>query len=115
MNRLTKVSSTVLMFAAFACGFGVEVAKAGAGDESPLSVLVNYRDLNLADTTGVQTLYRRLRHASQRVCAPLESRELARRHAYDTCVATALANAVATIANVRLTAYYRRSTPRQPS
>jgi UrcA family protein len=114
MNRLTKVSAFVGVFAAVTCG-GFEVANAGAADDLPLSVVVHYRDLNLADATAVQTLYRRLRYASQRVCASLESRDLARSRAHDACVSTALANAVASIANVRLTAYYRRSAPRESS
>lgn len=65
---------------------------------------VTYGDLNLDSRKDVQALYGRLRFAAQEVCSAYEARELARRRVWQTCIASALASAVAQVNNPKLTA-----------
>jgi UrcA family protein len=82
------------------------IAAAPTATEGPLSVTVRYRDLNLNTPEGIAGLYHRLRGAAAEVCRPLEGRELARNALWNNCFNHAVANAVRTVHNKTLSAYY---------
>ena len=76
---------------------------AGAG-ELP-TARVRYGDLNLSSDAGVAALYSRLRHAAKQVCMYSSYRI-----SDPACVSTALNDAVAKVANGRLTMLHERRT-----
>lgn len=86
---------------------GAQLAHADSTSELPLQIVVRYGDLDLAHIDGATALYTRLRLAARQVCAPLESRELAGAQRFNTCVADALATAVATVDRPLVSDYYR--------
>ena len=64
---------------------------------------VNFADLNLRSTPGVQALYERLRSAARRVCGSADPRNLRAVEGVERCRAEALDEAVARINHPRLT------------
>jgi len=99
MYRLT----TTMMVLAMALGFQSAHA---APPKDLLSVLVRFGDLDLSRTEGAKVLYQRLKGAAETVCAPLDSRDLARRTGFKECMQTAISTAVAKVDQPTLTAYY---------
>ena len=71
---------------------------------------VTYSDLNIENTAGAKTLYRRIEAASRRVCATDDSGRmpLNERSAYDACRTQAMESALRSINNPYLTAYAHR-------
>jgi UrcA family protein len=67
---------------------------AATPDVDAPSVQVRYDDLNLATTTGVNTLYRRISVAAREVCPDVYSRDLHVVLAGQRCQAAAIAKAV---------------------
>jgi UrcA family protein len=55
------------------------------------------------DTAHAEHVYGQIRNAAREVCAPLDSRELARRRLYNECVNQAVARAVAQVRSNALT------------
>jgi UrcA family protein len=98
----------VLTFAV--CGATVFNPAAAGVPDDVLTAPVGYSDLNLNSRSGVAALYRRLRVASDQVCAPFDGRDIERKLRYDQCRRTALKDAVAKVNNPALTAYYARAT-----
>jgi UrcA family protein len=94
------------ILAAAQCMSG-QLAYADSTSKAAQYVAVPYADLNLTRVEGATALYTRLRWAARQVCAPLESRELERAQLYKSCVADALASAVAKVDQPLLTAYHR--------
>jgi UrcA family protein len=86
--------------------------RAVAQSEEFLTKAVAYGDLNLESDQGVKVLYARLQYAAHHVCSPLESRELSRKTAWQTCVNNALASAVTQVNNPRVTAIHNQSAKR---
>ena len=77
------------------------------------SVVVRYADLDLADTTGAETLYGRLKIASRQVCSPYEdTRQLALAGHWKECYAGALDSAVAKVGDLRVAELHRAATGR---
>ena len=72
---------------------------ATAGTSDITSVVVRYDDLNLNSEAGKARLQKRLRNAAESVCGLVETRFLVLRDAHDQCVAEALSNGVAAVAN----------------
>lgn len=71
-------------------------------------IAVSYADLNLASTSGIDLLYRRVKLAANKVCGVENMRvslDIVRRNR--TCVAGAIDNAIGTIDNPRLTAFHQ--------
>jgi UrcA family protein len=105
MSRLivktTSAAATLACAVIFSTG-GIAAASSGDG---ALQQVVSYGDLNLKTADGVAALYHRIRAASTRVCAPLESRELAKLSKWQSCMHDATARAVADINVPELTAY----------
>jgi UrcA family protein len=66
---------------------------------------VSYADLDLTRAESIAPLYRRIHSAAENVCAPFESRELARRTHWRACVESAISRAIAQINVPALTAY----------
>jgi UrcA family protein len=84
---------------------------ASAADlDAPLSVKVNYADLDLGHTAGVKVLYGRIQNAAQKVCEPLSSPLRLHTSAWDKCLATAVSNAVESVAQPALTSLFAEKT-----
>ena len=80
-------------------------AYAGSQDDPP-SVTVDYGDLNLANNTGVEALYRRLSIATRVVCEKFDQRPLARRAKWHQCYEGALSAVVLDVNDPRLSALH---------
>jgi UrcA family protein len=81
---------------------------AARADEEP-SVTVRFHDLNLKSLEGVASLYERIHAAAVDVCHAAEvSQPVNRALAIesDTCISHAVANAVHTVHNEKLSAYH---------
>jgi UrcA family protein len=70
-----------------------------------LSKTVNFEDLDLSRPPNVGTLYRRISGAAERVCAPLESRDLDLDSKHKACMTKAVSNAVVKVNVPSLTSY----------
>jgi UrcA family protein len=88
---------------------------AGTADNDLESRKVYFRHDELLDSAGLGRVYGRLNSAAREVCQYYDSRELARRRAFQQCVAASLARAVAQIHEPALTAYYEHRTGAIPS
>jgi UrcA family protein len=98
-------SLTILVAAAAFVTCSVTIAKADTGSD-PLSVTVQYSDLNISNTQGAATLYRRLKNAAAHVCrGPEPSKELTRVWAYNECFNKALSAAIVKVDSPAVTAY----------
>lgn len=96
----------------FALVLGFQSAYAAAPQEVP-SVVVHFADLDLSRNGDAQVLYQRLNRAAERVCAPLDDRDLARHMRFMACVQGAISTAVATVDRPALTAYNEMKTNRR--
>jgi UrcA family protein len=106
MNKLTTLISIVAVTAA------IPFAQAGALNESPTQVVVQFGDLDLTAFVGASTLYGRLQSAARLVCGPLEdAKDLKRAFEYRHCVKDALWTAVTHIDQPTLSAYNLRPDP----
>jgi UrcA family protein len=81
----------------------------------PLTKTVVYGDLNLETEQGASTLYSRLRNAAERVCAPYQNIDLARRVAWYNCVNGAVTLAVEQVNRPMVTAVHNRTVNRSSS
>jgi UrcA family protein len=71
---------------------------------------IQFSDLNLSHPAGIETLYQRLKSASERVCGDPEGNERNLKRFFDirTCKAEAMQRAIAQVNNPALTQYYQR-------
>jgi UrcA family protein len=83
-----------------------ESAMAAARVDDAPSVTVQYHDLNLNNPEGIATLYTRIHTAALEVCKPEEGPQYLHRVLWSECVAHAVAGAVQTVHNERLSAYH---------
>jgi UrcA family protein len=100
MNYATTaalMAITVLSNAAFA-----------GGHDDPRQVVVDYSDLNLANTTAVKVLYRRLSTAATTVCGELDRRLVARQVIWRQCYEQALSAAIVDVNEPGLSALHSR-------
>jgi UrcA family protein len=74
-------------------------------DDVP-SVTVQYRDLNLNNREGIATLYTRIHTAALEVCKAEDGPQYLHRVFWNACVAHAMASAVQTVHNDKLSAYH---------
>ncbi len=107
-KSMTSMIVATLVTLTCAAGSGRAIAQS----EEFLTKAVAYGDLNLESDQGAKVLYARLQHAAHYVCSPLESRELGRKAAWQTCVNNALASAVTQVNNPRVTAFHSQSAKR---
>jgi UrcA family protein len=78
-------------------------------DDSPLSVKVPYRDLNLATSQGVVSLYARIQAAAEIVCRSTEGPQLVNSifwSEWHSCLNTAVERAVRAVHNDHLSTYH---------
>jgi UrcA family protein len=78
--------------------------------DGPPQRVVSYADLNLDNSAGVKVLYRRLSQAARAVCQPMPSAPFLRKVELKRCERNAMNDAIATINNANLTAYYNERT-----
>jgi UrcA family protein len=94
--------------AMFCVGAGVPHAFAAVPDLQGTSLKVKFGDLNLANSGGVETLYKRIERAARRVCdIDSEQSDPSRQSHWRYCYKTAVANAVQDVNNQNLTAMHR--------
>jgi UrcA family protein len=105
----SMVATTVLAIACLASA-GTAVAWDYSGEA--LTKKVTYGDLNLDNEVGAKALYNRIRSAAKEVCAPLESKELARRIYWQTCVHQAVTSAVEQVNRPMVTAVHNHTVNR---
>lgn len=77
--------------------------------DAPAAVTVHYDDLNLNSTQDIAGLYKRIESAATAVCLPAEGPHLAsgiQSTAWHQCFYHALANAVHSVHNAKLSAYH---------
>jgi UrcA family protein len=79
---------------------------ASAASRDVNSVVVRFGDLDLHSQAGVVALHKRIRNAAEFVCSPLETRVLGLRDAYEECVAKAVSDGVAAVANPSLSNFH---------
>ena len=83
-----------------AAGFGAALALADTPPAVKLQVPHNM------DKVQAAQLYHRIQIAAREVCASMENRDLTLKRQYDSCVATAVAKAVAQVRSQELTAIH---------
>jgi UrcA family protein len=102
---------TTSFVAAAACAVATlagvaSLAHADDRDDAPKQT-VRYDDLNLSTQAGLQTLYRRIQHAARSVCGPaLVTGTRIVSAARNDCVNTSIRQAILTVNQPSLTAYY---------
>jgi UrcA family protein len=79
---------------------------AAAGSRDVNSVTVKFGDLNLRSQAGIASLHKRIRNAAESVCAQYDTRVLALREGYDTCVSQAIEQGVKAVDNPNLTHFH---------
>ena len=79
-------------------------AHAAAPQEASVSVAVRVAELNLESAAGTRVMYQRLSAAARQVCGRAEVRELREWALIDACYQRALADAVGSVRNERLSA-----------
>ena len=105
--RVRRAAAALALALALALGSALAVAGEASDHLTLRQQRVRFGDLNLHSVEGVTTLYRRINSAAEDVCGP-ESIPGSRIVSadYRDCVARAVAEAVAKIDRVELSAYY---------
>jgi UrcA family protein len=99
-----KNLTTMIAVASFALSMGTIAHADSAGEFR--SVTVKYADVNTASDQGAAVLFHRLTNAAKNVCRDLEpGRSLGVMRAYNSCIQTALSNAVADVDRPAVSAY----------
>jgi UrcA family protein len=83
---------------------GAMSSPARAYEETPISKVVRFGDLDLTKPEGAQVLYRRIQAAAQQVCAQPTSRMLETVRVEQFCTRNAIDNAVRQVNSEQLTA-----------
>jgi UrcA family protein len=95
-----------------ASAFGPAAAVAADSDDTTIIQHVSYSDLDLTREAGAQTLYQRINSAAQRVCSPLNGRQLVEHMNQRGCVTSAVERAVRHVNEPMLTRYYLTRNPK---
>jgi UrcA family protein len=82
------------------------VHAADASGSEPMKRTVTYGDLNLANSQGVEQLYRRVVGAARQVCESVDGRSLQEKVQFSICVRQSIARAVAVVDQPALTALH---------
>ena len=108
--KLRRMSGTVL-FSALALSFA---AMCQAGDATGANQsTVKYADLNVSTPAGAAALYARINVAANRVCRPLDGRDLASKTQLNRCVHKAIADAVSKVDHPALYSIYNAKSSTQ--
>ena len=83
---------------------GAMSSSARAHEETPISKVVRFDDLDITKPAGAQVLYRRIQTAAQQICALPVSRTLETVAEERACARTAIDNAVRQVNSEQLTA-----------
>jgi UrcA family protein len=108
MNIITTSASRRLVAATLlgAISSSFIAPSAGAAGLEPLSVTVKYGDLDVSRAQGAITLYSRIRAAAEKVCSPFEAGGVAAKMRFNGCIDKAISDAVKTIHQPELSAFY---------
>jgi UrcA family protein len=109
VSKSHRVIVRTLALLALPALFVMEPVFAAVAAQTPPSLTVRYDDLNLNSTEGVTDLYKRIQVAATEVCRPAEGpQSVSRMHwtAWNSCFYHALADAVRTVHNDKLSAYH---------
>jgi len=102
-SKLTTFRRTLALVGACAAMAAAPMSFAAPqGAAAVPSVAVNYTDLNLASSAGVDALYHRISVAARAVCPNPDIRELAALSAAESCRVEAVARAVREVNNPKL-------------
>jgi UrcA family protein len=113
MNNVTSANRLrhILVSAVLLAGAVAALPSQAATPDGPLSVKVDYSDLNLSHPAGVKVLYTRIQSAAQKVCAPLSgNRDLSLADAWAQCLSDAVSGAVQSVDQPALTSVYEEKT-----
>jgi UrcA family protein len=97
MNTSTQVSRILAatIFAALTCSIATVSFASDSSDA--LQVKVKYDDLNVSNTSGATTLYKRIRDAADAVCHPFRPfniADLGAQTRFDACLQKAMSHAI---------------------
>jgi UrcA family protein len=109
MSKSHQVIVRMVALLALPALFMVKSAFAAEAVDVPATVTVRYSDLNLNSTAGVTSLYKRIQDAATEVCRPAEGPQSVSRiswTAWNRCFYHAIADAVRTVHNDKLSAYH---------
>jgi UrcA family protein len=109
MSESHKIIVRMVALLALPALFIAESAVAGVPSVEAPSVKVQYHDLNLNDPKAIASLYQRISNAADEACKPAEGPQLVNRvfwKAWNDCFTQAIANAVQTVHNDRLSEYH---------
>jgi UrcA family protein len=114
MNSMLSKRAALLGFAVLLGGTASNVVLAqDTPDASAPAITIHYSDLDLAQPSGVQALYRRVATAAKTVCEHGNIRDLARYAASQKCFDQAMSKAVEEIGVPQLNALYHQKTNRR--
>jgi UrcA family protein len=111
MNTSQNFRPLLAVAAAFATSaLSFTAAHADQSVDAP-QITVKYADLAVNRPEGAATLYRRIWAASLSVCRPLDDGSFAGKHAMDSCIHRAIADAVSKVNQPALSLVYRAKNP----
>jgi UrcA family protein len=114
MNSMLAKRSALLGLAVLFGGTASNVVLAQDTDDATApAITIHYSDLDLAQPSGVQALYRRVSAAAKTVCERGSIRELAHYTRSQKCFDQAMSKAVEQIGLPQLNALYREKTNRR--
>jgi UrcA family protein len=113
MNSMLSKRAALLGFAVLLGGIASNVVLARDTDASAPAITIHYSDLDLAQPSGVEALYRRVSAAAKVVCERGSIRELAHYTRSQKCFDQAMSKAVEEIGVPQLNALYRQKTNRR--
>ena len=106
-----RIQRNVIAIVGIATTCLLSVIPAHAERQGVLSTTVQYADLDLTTSSGVQQLYRRIDGAAERVCGTYDQRSLARRADWKRCYAEAVDSAVEKIGSPQLSQLHETKSP----
>lgn len=106
--RPSMIAAALMAIICAASAYTTQASEPG----EPLTKKVAYGDLNLETEQGASTLYKRLSVAAEEVCAPYKTIDLARRVAWQNCVARAVTSAVEQVNRPMVSAVHNRKVNR---
>jgi len=116
-NTSARIDVRSAVFATFAAAcLGLISTNSRAADEmpgyEPPKTVVQYGDLNLASSKGVERLYQRIVAAANQVCDTGDTRSLQSKALFRICTEQSIGRAVAAVGHPALTAFYAQKTGR---
>jgi len=88
------------------------MASAAISTDDVKTVVVRYQDLDLSQPKDAQRLYARITRAARTACDNNPSSDLGRLAVYESCLRTAITNAVTQVNSPQLTSVYQTAIQR---